>query len=347
MLQLQAKNIDICRISKLVARYNINAIITDSAVTLNGDVSEELLTELRDAININTVQNFTSQEQLYIQKETKTVRSEELIQKNDLLYPKVKRGEVYLCDFGNPYGHEQGFQRYAIVIQNDDGNLHSPSTIVIACTTGYKRRLPVHYHCRFSPSNMIDYDAERVGNQENVIMAEQIQTVDKTRLRKYIGTLTPDFMNVIDGKIDISLNLNREVKKTIEDKSKKTNECKDVNMIQVQLLSFVDIKELLKISRSSFNDEVKAKAILDLFGFDFKKNGVEYLLKAIISSPENDYFNVETLSESVSRKEGVDKEEIKRLIVARVKERFGLRKAPTIDFIRLVNIFLVKQEVDY
>lgn len=123
-------------------------------------------------------------------------------------------------------------------------------------------------------------------------------------------------------------------------------ERKDVNMTQVQLLSFVDINELLKISQTNSNNEIKTQKILELFGFDFKRNGVQYLLKAIIASSKDAYFNIETLSESVSLSECVDKEEIKRLIVARVKERFGFRKAPTIDFIRLVSNLLVKQEVN-
>ena len=377
MLQLQTKANDICRISKLLAKYNIKANITDSIITLEGDVSDELLTHLCSGIDIKTVQNFISEEHIQTQvvdkprqveptvvEETEkfeTIQTISTLSHNpseyDLVYSEVKRGEVYLCDFGEPYGREQGFKRYAIVIQNDDGNLHSPTTIVIACTTEHKKRLPVHFHCAFSSANMIDYDLARVGSAENVIMAEQIKTVDKTRLRKYLGTLTPEFMKIIEGKIDISLHLSREVK-TIEKKvyvdrliPQKTivdpeapKERKDVNMVQVQLLSFVDINELLKISQSYSSDDIKAKRILELFGFDFKKNGVQYLLKAIIASPKNTYFNLETLSESVSRTEGIEKEEVKRLIVARVKENFGFRKAPTIDFIRLVNNFLVKQE---
>lgn len=392
MLQLQTKAVDICRISKLLVKYNIKASITDSVITLDGDVSDELLTQLCGGIDINAVQNFISQEPLYVPKETSFIKSEERIptevvvkprqvestvveetekvettqttptlshhpSEYDLLYSEVKRGEVYWCDFGEPYGSEQGGYRPAIVVQNDDGNLHSPTTIIIACTTEHKKRLPVHFHCAFSSRNMLDYDSARVSSAENVIMAEQIQTVDKTRLRKYIGTLTPEFMKIIEGKIDISLHLSRDVK-TIEKKvyvdrpvPQKTivdpeapKERKDVNMVQVQLLSFVDITELLKISQSYSSDDVKAQRILELFGFDFKRNGVQYLLKAIIASPKDAYFNLETLSESVSRTEGIDKEEVKRLIVARVKETFGFRKAPTIDFIRLVNNFLVKQE---
>ena len=392
MLQLQTKANDICRISKLLVKYNnIKASITDSVITLEGDVSDELLTQLCSGIDINVVQNFISQEPLYVPKETSFITSAESIQTEvvekpkqvettvveetekvettqtiptlshhpseyDLIYSEVKRGEVYLCDFGEPYGSEQGFKRYAIVIQNDDGNLHSPTTIVIACTTEHKKRLPVHYHCTFSSRNMIDYDLARVGSAENVIMAEQIRTVDKTKLRKYVGTLTPEFMKIIEDKIDISLHLSRKVKtiekkvyvdrpvpqKTIVD-PKAPKKCKDVNMAQVRLLSLVDINELLKISQSYSSDDIKVQRILELFGFDFKKNGVQYLLKAIIASPKDTYFNLETLSESVSKTEGIDAEEVKRLIVARVKETFSFRKAPTIDFIRLVNNFLVKQ----
>jgi len=392
VLQLQTKANDICRISKLLVKYNIKASITDSVITLEGDVSDELLTQLCSGININAVQNFISQEPLYVPKETSFTKSEERIptevvdkpkqveatvveeteqveatqtiptlshnpSEYDLIYSEVKRGEVYLCDFGEPYGCEQGFMRYAIIIQNDDGNLYSPTTIVIACTTEQKKNLPVHFHCTFSSENMIDYDLTRVGSAKNVIMAEQIQTVDKTRLRKYLGTLTPEFMKIIEDKINISLHLSRKVK-TIEKKvyvdrpvpqktiidTESPKERKDVNMVQVQLLSFVDINELLKISQSNSTDDIKAQRILELFGFDFKQNGVQYLLKAIIASPKDAYFNLETLSESISKTESIDKEEVTRLIVARIKENFGFRKAPTIDFIRLINNFLVKQE---
>lgn len=366
MLQFQTKSIDICRISKLLVKYNIKSSITDSVITLEGDIPDDLLTQLCDSININGIQNFISQEPLSTLSETSFSKNEksaqaEVVEKPkeiatvsveekqqiekiqatpilshniseyDLIYSTVKRGEVYLCDFGEPYGHEQGFMRYAIIAQNDDGNFHSPTTIVVACTSEPKKRLPVHYHCTFSSSNMIDYDLEKVGSAENVIMAEQIQTVDKARLRKYLGMLTTDFMEQIDQKLNISLQLS-------------SKERKDVNMVQIRLLSFVDINELLKISQEHATDEVKAEKILKLFGFDFNKKGVSYVFEAIIASPKAAYFNLETLSESISKEESIDKEEVKRLIVARVKETFGFKKAPTIDFIRLVNSFLSKQE---
>lgn len=235
MLQLQANSINIVRISNILAKYNVKSSISEHLITLDGDISDELLSQLCSGIDINAVQNFTTQEPLHKNKEYSFIKNEESIKTKiveepkiqpqttsspplseyDLIYSEVKRGEVYICDFGNPYGREEGLSRYAIIIQNNVGNLYSPTTIVVACTASYKKRLPVHYHCRFSSQNMVDYDLARVGSLENIIMAEQIQTIDKKRLRKYIGTLTPEFMEKLQDKIDISLGLSRKVKTTI------------------------------------------------------------------------------------------------------------------------------------
>lgn len=386
MLQLQTKTFDICRISKLLVKHNIKASISNQVITLDGEISDELLGELCDGITICNVQNFGGEVIPLIQKETNYPESDEIVstptevedvavktpsdvvlapqitEKYDLLYSTVKRGEVYLCDFGEPYGSEQGNKRYAIVVQNDDGNFHSPTTIVLACTTKQKKRLPFHYHFVFSNENMIDYDVIRVGMKQNVVMAEQIRTVDKTRLRKFLGTMTPEFMNKMQDIIDISLNLQRQEKvitkteKVYVDKPVYINvpadtnapkERKDLNMVQIQLLSLVDVNELFKIAQARDSDKIKAEKILGLFGFDMQKNGVQYLFKAILISPKEAYFNLETLCDSVAKSEpNVEKDEIKRLIVARIKEQFKFRKSPTIDFIRLVNSFLIKEEED-
>ena len=112
---------------------------------------------------------------------------------------------------------------------------------------------------------MFDYDMIRVGMKQNTVMAEQIRTVDKTRLRKFLGTMTPEFMNKMQDIIDISLNLQRQEKvitkteKVYVDKTVYINvptdtnapkEHKDLNMVQIQLLSLVDVNELFKIAQT-------------------------------------------------------------------------------------------------
>ena len=389
MLQLQTKANDICRISKLLVKHNIKASITDSVITLDGDVSDELLTELCGSININAVQNFISQEPLYVPRETSFFKSEErtqtevvkkpkqtettvveeteigkttqttptsshLLSDYNLIYSDVKRGQAYWCDLGEAYGSEQSGMRPVIVVSGIN-SLSFPTVIVIPCTSA-TRNFSDSYSFSFSPETMLDYH-DGIDARRTSALASKIQTVNKFQLREFIGTMTPKFMKKMQSIIDTALCLSREVK-TVEKKvyvdrpvpkkpkvdTEAPKERKDVNIVQVQLLSFVDINELLKISQSYSSDDIKAQRILELFGFDFKRNGVQYLLKAIIVSPKDAYFNLESLSESISKTEGIEKEEVKRLIVARVKETFGFKKAPTIDFIRLVNNFLVKQE---
>ncbi len=56
------------------------------------------------------------------------------------------RGEVYYADLNPVIGHEQGGIRPVLVIQNDTGNYHSPTIIVIAVTrrTFKKPSQPTH-----------------------------------------------------------------------------------------------------------------------------------------------------------------------------------------------------------
>ena len=46
----------------------------------------------------------------------------------------VRRGEIYWVEFSPVKGSEQGGLRPALVVQNDIGNRHSPTTVVVAIT---------------------------------------------------------------------------------------------------------------------------------------------------------------------------------------------------------------------
>lgn len=383
MLQLFADKVNMGRISKFLVKYNIKATIKDSTITIYGAIPEDLAIELYSNTQIIAFNNFDNG-QGYIPIEATTVLGnvikadmlpeakpnvnkkavicEEIVTYNTsdateepkfvLRYPKVKRAEVYLCDFGEPLECEQGGKRYAIIIQNDDGNEHSPNTIVLPCTTQHKNNLPVHYIFRFSSENMVEYSNAKVSSKINVALGENITTISKSRLINYLGTMTENFMDEhIQPIIDRSLALKRKTKTVYVEKDLDSVQMakatyRDLNLTQIQLLSFVDIDELLLISKSSIKDSEKSYKILQLFGFDFSKNGVQYLLDAICIAPKSKYFNLETLSQKLSEtgEYTIEASEIQRLIVARVKERFKFKKSPTIDFIRLVNRLLTKKE---
>lgn len=92
----------------------------------------------------------------------------------------MKRGEIYLVDLKEPIGSVQAGIRPVIVIQNDIGNLYSPTTVVCSITTARKKWLPTH--CSISKSGGL--------KKKSIVLCEQIFTVNKTDLKQQIGTIT-------------------------------------------------------------------------------------------------------------------------------------------------------------
>ena len=93
----------------------------------------------------------------------------------------IKRGDMFYADLSPVIGSEQGGIRPVVIIQNDIGNKHSPTVIAAAITsqTG-KSKLPTHIEIGIEESGL---------KTDSVILTEQIRTIDKLRLRYYIGVL--------------------------------------------------------------------------------------------------------------------------------------------------------------
>ena len=109
---------------------------------------------------------------------------------------KVKRGQVYFADLGATQGSEQGGYRPVLIIQNDIGNAHSTTTIVAPITSATKRFLPTHYLI-----------GNHNGLRSGLVLCEQIRTIDKGRLRKYVCDFTEEQMAEVNKCIMNSLGL--------------------------------------------------------------------------------------------------------------------------------------------
>lgn len=101
---------------------------------------------------------------------------------------QVKRGDMFYADLSPVVGSEQGGIRPVLIIQNDLGNKYSPTVIAAAITSQTsKTKLPTH----------IEIDSNSCGLKSNsVVLAEQIRTIDKSRLKEKIGHI--DDNGVID-----------------------------------------------------------------------------------------------------------------------------------------------------
>lgn len=123
---------------------------------------------------------------------------------------KIQRGEIYLADLGEGVGSEQKGIRPVLIVQNNRGNKYSPTVTVLPITTKIHKSsgLPTHV--------IID----KMGGLKvkSATIAEQIVTIDKTRLIEYMGSLDERFMrDNIDRSILVQLSIDNNRKRGRKD----------------------------------------------------------------------------------------------------------------------------------
>ena len=110
-----------------------------------------------------------------------------------------RRGDIYLVDLGTNTGSEQDGCRPVLLLQNDVGNHYAPTLIVAPVSSRYwkKSNQPTH--------SLI----EGIKNlsSPSVVLAEQLITIDKVRVLKYLGKVPEEQMRGINRAVMVSLGL--------------------------------------------------------------------------------------------------------------------------------------------
>ena len=116
--------------------------------------------------------------------------------KEDWIY---RRGDVYLANLDPYIGSEQGGARPVVVLQNNTGNFYCPTLIIAPITSrgSKKSSQPTHYY------------AEHIHGLDcpGMVLLEQIKTIDKRRIKKYLGRMSRQQMDEIGEAIETSLGL--------------------------------------------------------------------------------------------------------------------------------------------
>ena len=110
---------------------------------------------------------------------------------------KIKRGDIYYANLNPVIGSEQGGTRPVLIISNDVGNKHSPTVIVAPITSRIhtKAKLPTH--------TLIN-DFEGL-DKNSIILLEQVRTIDKQRLKQYLGMIPDNIVARVDKALAISV----------------------------------------------------------------------------------------------------------------------------------------------
>ncbi|MBQ7829802.1 MAG: type II toxin-antitoxin system PemK/MazF family toxin [Clostridia bacterium] len=109
---------------------------------------------------------------------------------------KIRRGEIYIADLDPVIGSEQGGERPVLVIQNNVGNTHSPTVIVLAITSRCQKKKYMPTHIPIESSDL---------SMSSIALAEQVRTVDKTRLTRYVGRASKESMEAVDQALKVSM----------------------------------------------------------------------------------------------------------------------------------------------
>lgn len=111
----------------------------------------------------------------------------------------IARGDLYYADLSPVIGSEQGGLRPVLIIQNNTGNRHSPTVIAAAITSRTtKAKIPTHVAISKEDSGL---------KCDSTILLEQIRTIDRSRLKEYIGRLPDKQMAEANAALFISLGL--------------------------------------------------------------------------------------------------------------------------------------------
>lgn len=112
----------------------------------------------------------------------------------------VKRGDIFYADLRPVVGSEQGGVRPVLIVQNDIGNRHSPTTIVIMLTTKNKKsNIPTHVEIHSNVNNGL--------KEDSVALCEQFRTIDKRRLKDKVGSVDDSTMNNVLDAVRVSLSM--------------------------------------------------------------------------------------------------------------------------------------------
>ena len=107
----------------------------------------------------------------------------------------MTRGDVYMLDFGVPFGSEPGMRRPVVIIQSDKENLNGLNTKVVVPLTSNTINADLK-------GNVFISKNESGLSKDSVALVHQIIVVDKMRLENKLVKLSKDILKKIENEID-------------------------------------------------------------------------------------------------------------------------------------------------
>ena len=115
-------------------------------------------------------------------------------------YCQTRYGFDYYADMEPHIGSEQGGTRPVVVLQNDVGNRYVPTLIVATVTSRTEKK-------KYQPTHVL-IAHNTAFEKPSVVQLEQIFTIDKSRIQRFLGQTTRHEMRRIEEALMNSLEIN-------------------------------------------------------------------------------------------------------------------------------------------
>ena len=111
----------------------------------------------------------------------------------------MRRGDIYMAGLDPVVGSEQGGFRPVVIIQNNTGNMHAPTVIVVPVTSSAgKPPLPTHAPLAAGEGGLW---------RDSIALCEQVRTLEKSRLHRRLGSLDAPSLHGVEKALKVSLDM--------------------------------------------------------------------------------------------------------------------------------------------
>ncbi len=101
------------------------------------------------------------------------------------------KGDIFIANLGDTFGHEQHGVRPVIILQNDVGNFFSPTVSICPLTSKDKKPdQPTHYRLDAGKYDFLQ--------ASSTVLCEAVRTLDKRLLSRYLGRIDKKDLRSVD-----------------------------------------------------------------------------------------------------------------------------------------------------
>ena len=246
---------------------------------------------------------------------------------------KIKRGQVWKVDLGQPVGEELGYKRPAVVLGKSSTN----NTFMVIPFTSQAKYGRV-YQVKFNKDTLKDANEEFLNSSWKVSYAlfDNQDSFDRCRFIEYCGMLDESIFNELLKESKIIMP-EAEIKRSVSIEDLMLTE-KQSKMLEILNRN----SDLLGIANNtSFTYENRVHGLLSVFGFKVELGGdVDYLVDLIKNTKCQNHIDIKHENEQIAKFKAntiLTAQAINTKLVELTKKRFKDLHPCLLEFVTLIN----------